>query len=156
MIETKVTICYNYGHSLPLQVVGLQSLICFLKFSILSMFLNLFGTVFHMRLPLKQRACATYLEVLVSGNFNNCLLGRSYRVFFKSKKYFMIGGLKLFIDLYISINNACLLFSWTFHELSFNSRSSKFASSTSCTRRRVCLFILFIWLFEVLLQNIQI
>ena len=26
------------------------------------MFLNLFGTVFHIRLPLKQRACVPYLE----------------------------------------------------------------------------------------------
>ena len=69
------------------------------------MFLNLFGIVFHIRLPLKQRDCVPYLEVLVSGNFNNYLLRKSYRVFFKSKKYFMIGGLKLFIDLYISINN---------------------------------------------------
>ena len=75
------------------------------------MFLILFGTVFHIRLPLKQSACAPYLEVLVSGNFSNCLLQRSYRVFFKSKIFFMIGGLKLFIDLYIPINNVCMLLS---------------------------------------------
>ena len=61
---------------------------CFLKSSILSMFLILFGTVFHIRLPLKLSACVPYLEVLVSGNFNNCLLRRSYWVFFKSKKFF--------------------------------------------------------------------
>ena len=70
---------------------------CFLKSSILSRFLNLLGTIFHIRLPLKQRGCAPYLEVLVSGNFNNCLLRRSYRVFFKSKKSFMIGGLRLLV-----------------------------------------------------------
>ena len=75
------------------------------------MFLNLFGTVFHIRLPLKQRACVPYLEVLVSGNFDKCLLRRSYQVFFKSKKSFMNGGLKLFIDLYTLINNVCMLFS---------------------------------------------
>ena len=77
----------------------------------LSLFLIFFGTLFHIRLPLKQSACVPYLEVLVSGNFNNCLLRRSYRVFFKSKKSFMIGELQLFIDLYISINNVCY-----FHE----------------------------------------
>ena len=49
-----------------------------------------------------------------------------------------------------------MCFSWTFHELSFNSRSSKFASCISYTKRRERLCILFIWLFEVLLQNIQI
>ena len=73
------------------------------------MFLNLFGIVFCIRLPLKQRAYVPYLEVMFSGNFNNCLLRRSYRVFLKSKKYFMLCGLKLFIDLYISINNVCML-----------------------------------------------
>ena len=36
----------------------------------------------------------------------------------------MIGGRKLFIDLYISINNVCMLFSGRFHELSFHSKSS--------------------------------
>ena len=75
------------------------------------MFLNLFGTVFHIRLPLKQRACVPYLKVLVLHNFHNCLLQSSYRVFFKSKKSLMIGGLKLFIDLYISVNNVRMLFS---------------------------------------------
>ena len=129
----------------------------FLKSSMLLMFLNLFGTVLHIRRqPLKQRAGVPYLEVLVSGNFNNCLLRRSYPVFFKSKTFFMVGGRQLFIDLCISINNVCMLFSWTFHELSFNSRFSKFESSISDARRRVRLCILFIWLFEVLLQNIQI
>ena len=128
----------------------------FLKILNLVNVLNLFGTVFHIRPSSKQRACVPYLEVLVSGNFNNCLLWRSYRVFFKSKKCFMIGGLILFIDLYISMNNICMLFSWTFHELSFNSRSSKFAFSISYNRRRVRLCVSFIWLFEVLLQNIQI
>ena len=115
---------------------------CFLKSSILSMFLNLFRTVFHTKSPLKQRACVPYLEVLVSGNFNYCLLRRSYRVLFKSKKSFMIGGLKLFIDSYISISKICMLFSWIFDELSFNSRSSKFASSIPCTTRIVSLCIL--------------
>ena len=129
----------------------------FLKSSMLLMFLNLFGTVLHIRRqPLKQRAGVPYLEVLVSGNFNNCLLRRSYPVFFKSKTFFMVGGRQLFIDLCISINNVCMLFSWTFHELSFNSRSSKLASCISYTSRRVRLCILFIWLFQVLLQNIQI
>ena len=99
-----------------MQVVGFQSLMCFLKSSMLSMFLNLFGTVFHIKLPLKQRACVPYLEVLVSGNFNNCLLRRSYRVFFRSKKYLMIGGLKLLTDLYVSNNNDVC----HFHEHSTN------------------------------------
>ena len=72
----------------------------------------------------------------------------------------MIGGLELFIDLHISINNVCMLFSWRFDELSFNSRSSKFATFISYVRRRVRLCILFIlfiyfWLFEILLQNIK-
>ena len=75
------------------------------------MLLNFFGTVFHIRLSLKRRASVPYLEVLVSGNFKNCLPRRSYQVFFKSKKSFMIGGLKLFMDLYISINNIRMLFS---------------------------------------------
>ena len=113
MTETKITIYSNYKHSLQLQVVGFHSLMCFLKSSILSMFLILFGTVFHIRLPLKQSACVPYLEVMVSGNFSNCLLRRSYQVFFKSKKFFMIGGLKSFIGLYISINNV-----FYFHECS--------------------------------------
>ena len=53
----------------------------------------------------------------------------------------MIGGLELFIDLYISINNVCMLLSRTFYELSFNSRCSKFASCISYTKRRdVCVF----------------
>ena len=117
---------------------------CFLNSSILSMFLTLSGTVFHIRLPLKQSACVPYLEVLVSGNFNNFLLQRSYQVFFKSKKFVMIGGLKLFIYLYISIKNVCMLLSWTFYELSFNNRSSKFASCISYTKRRdICVFYLF-------------
>ena len=82
---------------------------CFLKSSVLSRVLDLFGTIFHVRLPL-NRASVPNLEVLVSVNFNNCLFWRSYRVFFKSKKPLMIGGLKLFIDLYISINNVYMLF----------------------------------------------
>ena len=127
---------------MQLQVAGFPPLMCFLKSSILPMFLILFGTVFHIRLPLKQSACIPYLEALVSGNFNYCLLWRSYRVFFKSKKSFMTGGLKLFINLYISINNVWMLLSWTFHELSFNSRSSKFASCISYTEWRVRLFLL--------------
>ena len=128
----------------------------FLKSSIISRFLNIFGTIFHIRLLLTERTCVPYLKVLVPGHFNNCLFRRSYRIFFKSKKYFRIGGLKLFIHLYISKKYVCMLFSWTFYELSFNSRSSKFASSISYTRWRVRFCILFIWLFEVLLQNIQI
>ena len=90
--------------------------------SLLSRLSNLFGTIFHIRLPLKERACVVmYLKVLLSGKFSNYLLRRSYRVFFKSM---MIGGRKLFIDLYISINNVCMLFSGRFHELSFHSKSS--------------------------------
>ena len=50
------------------------------------MFFNLFGAVFHIRLPLKQGAFVSYLEVLVSGNFNICLHWKSYQVFFKLKK----------------------------------------------------------------------
>ena len=142
--QTSKNIFMYYRHSLQLQVVGFHHLMCFLNSSILSMFLFLLGTVFHIRLPLKQSVCVPYLEVLVSGNFNNCLRQRSYRVIFKSKKSFTTGGLKLFINLYISINNVCMLLSGTFHELSFNSRSSKFATCISYTKRRVRLCILFI------------
>ena len=92
---------YNYRHDSQMQLVGFQPLMCFLKSPVLSRFLNLIGTIFHIRLPLKQRPSA-YLEVLVSGNLKNCLFRRSYQVFFKLKKSFIIGGLKLFIDLYIS------------------------------------------------------
>ena len=113
---------------------------CFLKSSILLMFFNLFGTVFHIRLTWVQ-----HLKVLALVNFNSRLLRRSYRVFFNSKKSFMIVGLKLFIDLCISINNVFMLFSWTYHELSFNSRSSKFVSSILQTRRRVLYLI--VWSF---------
>ena len=134
----------NYRHSLQLQVVVFHPVMCFLKSSILSMSLILFGTVFHIRLPSKQSTWVPYVEVLVSGNFNNCLFRRSYQVFFKSKKYLMIRGLKLFVDLYISINNVWMLLTWTFHELSFSSRSSTFASCISSTKRRVPLCTLFI------------
>ena len=58
---------------------------CFLKSSILSMFLILFGTAFHIRLPLKQSDSVPYLEALVSGNFNNCLL-RNHIEYFSSRK----------------------------------------------------------------------
>ena len=47
--------------------MGFHPLMCFLKSSILSMFLILFGTAFYIRLPLKQSACVPYLVVLVSG-----------------------------------------------------------------------------------------
>ena len=56
----------------------------------------------------------------------------------------MIGGLKLLINLYILINNVCMLFSLTFYELPFKGRSSNFASSISYARRRVRWGILFI------------
>ena len=106
------------------------------------MFLNLFGTVFHIRLPLKHRAGVPYLEVLVSGNFNNCLLRRSYRVFFKSKNQLNY----LLTCIFQLTTHVCY-----FHEhstsYSFNIRSSKFASSISYSRGRVRLCILFIWLF---------
>ena len=78
---------------------------CFLNPSILSRFSDLFEAIFHIRLPLIQRACVSYLEVLVSGNFNNCLFWRSYLVFLKLKKSFMVGWLKLCIGWYISVNN---------------------------------------------------
>ena len=117
--------------------------------SLLSRLSNLFGTIFHIRLPLKERACVVmYLKVLLSSKFGNYLLRRSYRVFFKSM---MIGGRKLFIDLYISINNVCMLFSGRFHELSFHSKSSKFASSISYKRRRLHLYFILFYLFYLLI-----
>ena len=116
---------YNYRYNLQLQVVRFPVFNVFLKIlttSLLSRLSNLFGTIFHIWLPLKERACVVmYLKVLLSGKFSNYLLRRLYRVFFKSM---MIGGRKLFIDLYISINNVCMLFSGRFHELSFHSKSS--------------------------------
>ena len=48
-----------------------------------------------------------------------------------------------------------MLFSWTFRELSFNSRSSAFTSPISYDKRRVCSCILFIWL-KFYLQDILI
>ena len=126
---------------------------CFLKSSILSRFLNLFETIFHIRLLLKEIDWAPYLEVSVSGNFKNCLLRRSNRVFFKSKKIF-----SWLMDLnYLSFIFQLLSYVCYFHK---HSRSYLLIADNRNShlpfRRRVRLCILFIWLFEVLLHNIQI
>ena len=94
-MQQKPKIQYNYRQNLQLQVVHFQSLMCFLKSLIPPRFLHLLGTIFRVRLRLEQRACVRYLEVILSGDFNNCLFWRSYEVFSKS---LMIGGFKLVID----------------------------------------------------------
>ena len=90
----------------------------FLKILNLVNVLNLFGTVFHIRPSSKQRACVPYLEVLVSGNFNNCLLWRSYRVFFKSKK-----NVLWLVDLYYLLT---YIFQWITYACYFHEHSMSY------------------------------
>ena len=111
--------------------------------------------MFHIRPPLKQSACVPYLEVLVLGNFNNCLLRRSHIEYFSSQEIFswLVDLNYLLTCIFQLITHVCY-----FHESSTSYLLiADLRNSPSCisyTKRRERLCILFIWLFEVLLAEI--
>ena len=67
------------------------------RFQVFNVFLNTLSTVknsrfvlnhIHISVPLKQRACVSFLEVLVSSDFNNCFILDIISSIFQVKKLF--------------------------------------------------------------------